>query len=162
MESLRAPNVLTAFLSLISVRGRNGSALAISKEIIRHKVEPGKICFFSFSCQVVIKICEDANKLSVDESTCAECDARQIVVEYRPVNSISFSFVLLLLFICFVLIAGKKQIDQWADKSDGLHLLFHWTFRFGRKALRFSRKKQSEKRAWARSRSRTRSCKTKR
>nr|CAG4639781.1 EOG090X00WU [Daphnia pulex] len=38
-------------------------------------------------CQVVIKVCEDANKLSVASSTCPECDARQINVEYRPVNS---------------------------------------------------------------------------
>ena len=35
---------------------------------------------------MVIKVCEDANKLSVASSTCPECDARQINVEYRPVK----------------------------------------------------------------------------
>lgn len=30
---------------------------------------------------------EDANKINVASSTCPESDARQIIVEYRPVNS---------------------------------------------------------------------------
>ena len=39
----------------------------------------------SFRCQIVIKVCEDANKLSVDDSTCPECDARLLNVAYREV-----------------------------------------------------------------------------
>lgn len=44
-----------------------------------------RISFFC-RCQVVIKVFEDANKLSVADSTCPECDARQLQVEYRPVR----------------------------------------------------------------------------
>jgi DNA topoisomerase-3 len=35
-------------------------------------------------CAVVVKVCQDANKLSVDDATCDECDARLLRVEYRP------------------------------------------------------------------------------
>lgn len=42
-------------------------------------------------CQVVIKICEDANKLAVDDSVCLECDARLLKVEYRMVILIFFN-----------------------------------------------------------------------
>ena len=39
--------------------------------------------YLSHRCQIVIKVCEDANKLSVDDATCTECDARLLNVAYR-------------------------------------------------------------------------------
>ena len=47
-------------------------------------------CLLHFSCQVVIKVCENANKLAVDDSTCSDCDARLMRVEYRAVIKTKF------------------------------------------------------------------------
>jgi hypothetical protein len=90
LELHHAENAPTVFLSWILLQGQNGNWLVISKKYLFTVFcvwASTWMCLFYFRCQVVIKVCEDANKLSVASSTCPECDARQINVEYRPVNS---------------------------------------------------------------------------
>jgi hypothetical protein len=90
LELHHAENAPTVFLFWILLQGQNGNWLVISKKYLFTVFcvwAATWMCLFYFRCQVVIKVCEDANKLSVASSTCPECDARQINVEYRPVNS---------------------------------------------------------------------------
>lgn len=87
LELLRAANVPMAFLFSILPLDPSGNWRVTSKVLFALFGIDAISLFLFCRCQVVIKICEDANKLSVANSTCPECDARQMIVEYRPVKS---------------------------------------------------------------------------
>ena len=128
-ESHLARNAPTASSFSIWLQGQSGNWLAISKFGIRIV-----LLFANYStsflssprknrCQVVIKVCEDANKLAVDDSFCSECDARQLKIEYRPVSETqkkSFIFIFYGSFNrCLLFAQDKNKLPGGLTKTTG-------------------------------------------
>lgn len=63
----------------------------------------------------MIKVCENANKLSIDDSTCPECFSRLLKVEYRPVILFYSIWLHLYLIYCFLILCLIQENTKFVD-----------------------------------------------